>query len=156
MHICGGFGVWKELSDAVVRCFYFITSDFLPSLPLCDLHHVAEAVRDQKTELITNQHAFQLKMRLFTAFLTPCQLYQTYIHSALEKNVRNFVSIMWERQHRLCHCYFTLLLLKKRSTLTWTPAQSTFNILITIKSCSCRRITYIPYLTCKTFSDWGL
>lgn len=69
-------------------------------------------------------------------------------HFAL-RNVTYQVPIVRERQLRWCHSYFMLLLLKKNSPLTQTPRQSTFKLL-TVKSCSCMRISYTLYLTLQS------
>lgn len=69
-------------------------------------------------------------------------------HFAL-RNVRYQVPIVRERQLRWCHSYFMLLLLKKNRPLTQTPRQSTFKLL-TVKSCSCMRISYTLYLTLQS------
>lgn len=65
------------------------------------------------------------------------------------RNVGYGVPSVWERQLQWCHSYFMLLLLKKNSPLTQTPRQSTFKLL-TVKSCSCMRISYTLYLTLQT------
>lgn len=91
-------------------------------------------------DMYMNQHYITWMSAWMTALSNP--------HGAL-RNVRYQVLIVWERQLRWCHSYFVLLLLKKNSPLTQTPRQSTFKLL-TVKSCSCMRISYTLYLTLQS------